>query len=67
MRVSIQCVALCASGNAKGIPTIANTYLEKVNSVQEKVDWIEYARHGMVKSSILCGIPRVCNNIKKKQ
>ncbi|RCH83671.1 hypothetical protein CU098_008531 [Rhizopus stolonifer] len=55
------CVALAASNHPHGIPVIMNHYLSQLDSLEQKIQWIEYTRNGIFKSIVLCGGPRVIN------
>ncbi|CAO3654911.1 unnamed protein product [Mucor fragilis] len=38
-----------------------NHYLDQIDSMEDRVKWIEYTRNAMFKSIVLCGGPRVIN------
>ncbi|KAI9272261.1 hypothetical protein EDC94DRAFT_655660 [Helicostylum pulchrum] len=56
------CVSLGASNHPLGIPVIVNEYLNTVESVEEKIQWIEYTRNAIMKSTTICGIARGINS-----
>ncbi|GAA5812587.1 hypothetical protein MFLAVUS_006044 [Mucor flavus] len=56
------CVSLGASNHPLGIPVIVNEYLNTVESLEEKIQWVEYTRNAIMKSTTICGIARGINS-----
>ncbi|KAG2232919.1 hypothetical protein INT48_006173 [Thamnidium elegans] len=56
------CVSLGASNHPLGIPVIVNKYLNTVESLEEKIQWVEYTRNAIMKSTAICGIARGINS-----
>ncbi|KAI8090766.1 hypothetical protein BDF21DRAFT_396197 [Thamnidium elegans] len=59
------CVSLGASNHPLGIPVIVNKYLNTVESLEEKIQWVEYTRNAIMKSTAICGIARPSKGVPR--
>ncbi|GAA5795691.1 hypothetical protein EDC94DRAFT_254861 [Helicostylum pulchrum] len=58
---TLLCVAFSACNQPLGIPMIVSKYFSTLDSIDEKVKWIEYTRNAIIKSSVISGIARGIN------
>ncbi|KAI8877164.1 hypothetical protein K501DRAFT_326686, partial [Backusella circina FSU 941] len=54
-------VAFSAMNQPTIVPLLVNEYIDQFDAISDKVKWVEYVRHGVMKSAVLCGTPMVIN------